>query len=94
MMKDCFNTIFVSFLLITTSTLALATANNQLATDIISSEKKNTQQHAAELDTENLAVAPVATKASIAPSKKNKDDRFIPSQAISEDLAVSFPVDI
>jgi len=76
------------------STLPLGTVNNQLPTDTTTNENKSIQKHIVKLYDKNLPTEPVAKKETIPPSKKNKDDRFIPTEAISEDLAVSFPVDI
>lgn len=111
-MKNCFNTILISLLFITTSfsvvgknnvisdettsksTLPPGIANNQLATETTTNKNKITQKQDVKLLNENLPTEPVAKKETVTPSKKNKDDRFIPTEAISEDLAVSFPVDI
>lgn len=111
-MKDCFNTILIILLFITTSffvvgknnvisdetaresTLPTSIANNQLATETTTNKNKITQKQDVKLHDKNLPTEPVAKKDTVTPSKKNKGDRFIPTEAISEDLAVSFPVDI
>lgn len=114
-MKDCFNTILISLIFITTSffvvgknnvipdenvsrsTLPLGTDNNQvsqLATETTTKKNKSMQKQDVKLHDKNLPTEPAAKKETVPPSKKNKNDRFIPTEAISEDLAVSFPVDI
>lgn len=76
------------------STLSPSIANNQLATEITTNKNKITEKQDVKLHEKKLPTESVAKKESVPPSKKNKDDRFIPTEAISEDLAVSFPVDI
>ncbi|NQY88719.1 MAG: hypothetical protein HRT51_13425 [Colwellia sp.] len=72
----------------------LITLNHLQAVQMITKAQKTAPRQAILPAKVNLAEEQVTKKETVPPNKKNNDDRFIPTEAISEDLAVSFPVDI
>ncbi|MBL4822910.1 MAG: hypothetical protein JKX90_05220 [Colwellia sp.] len=72
----------------------LITLNHLQAVEMITKAQKTAPRQAIMPAKVSLADEQVTKKATVAPSKKDKDNRFIPTEAISEDSAVSFPVDI
>jgi len=75
------------------NTAALPSENSKLAEN---KEKETTsiQQVTVTKVDSVLSKKTATTKPTINNVKKNKNDRFTPTEAISEDLAVSFPTDI
>jgi len=68
-----------------------ATAN--VDTELEAPKENKTEAESKKIPAKKSTTSPI-NQAKIVPVKKNKNDRFTPTEAISEDLAVSFPTDI
>ncbi len=70
------------------------TATAEVATQPPATQKTATQQSTATPGEETKSQQKAKSKAGTAAKKQDSAEIFIPSEAISEDLSVSFPVDI
>ena len=83
---------------VTKSTTTLPSNGVDSEQDKAKEKKAKPDQQAAIKTADSSLVKPASQTKKVQPStnkaKKNKNDRFTPTEAISEDLAVSFPTDI